>query len=219
MRKLIILLLAFALAACGTAPATPTAAPTQEIIQPTQTAAVVLQTVVVTVVPTNVPTEVPSATPLPAPTEVPPTQPPAPTVAVAVPTEVSNGLITVDNQLGAGWFVDLTRSRSDLSLRCQLNKEITFNVKATDKSITQVDFFYRIVDKTTGVAFDWQSGGRLIPDGSGGFSIAFSGDQVSANFRKPNAWLDYQFAGSNNTGVVGRSEKIEKQVTYTFDCP
>ena len=39
------------------------------------------------------------------------------------------------------------------------------------------------------------------------------------NFRKPNAWFDYQFIGSSQSGVVGRSEKIEQQVTYTFDCP
>jgi hypothetical protein len=219
MKKFMILLLAVAITACAAPPATPTEAPTQEVVQPTQTAAVIVQTVVVTVVPTDLPTEIPSATPLPQPTEVPATQPPAPTAAVAAPTEASNGLITVDNVLGAGWFVDLSRSRSDFSLRCQLNKDITFSVKATDPKITQVDFFYRIVDKTNGVALDWQSGGRLIPDGSGGFSIVFSGDEVNANSRKPSAWLDYQFAGSNSSGVVGRSEKIERQITYTFDCP
>lgn len=222
MRKLVILLLAFAITACGAAPATPAEAPTQEVVQPTQTAMIVVETVVVTVVPTNVPTEIPSATPLPPPTDVPPTAVPPTQAAVAAPTDVvpaAGGPITVDDALGAGWFVNLTRSRNDLSLRCQISKEITFTVKAADPNIKQVDFFYRIQDRSTGAVFDWQNAGRMISDGNGTFTIVFSGDKVNANFRKPNAWFDYQFAGSNSTGVIGRSEKIEQQVTYTFDCP
>lgn len=221
MRKLVLLMLALVLAACAAPPAAATVAPTEAVALPTQTPMVVVETVVVTVIPTDMPTEVPP----PAPTEVPPTAVP-PTVApatevVAAPTEVaaSGGPITVDDRLGAGWFVSMSRSRNDFSLRCQLNKEITFTVKALDPNITQVDFFYRIQDRDTGAVFDWQNAGRMVPGGDGTFTLSFSGEKVSANFRKPNAFLDYQFAGSNNTGVVGRSEKIERQVTYTFDCP
>ncbi len=47
---------------------------------------------------------------------------------------------------------------------------------------------------------------------NGSFSIVFSGEDVNANFRKPHAWFDYQFIGSSQSGVVGRSEKIEQQV-------
>ena len=54
---------------------------------------------------------------------------------------------------------------------------------------------------------------------NGSFSIVFSGEDVNANFRKPHAWFDYQFIGSSQSGVAGRSEKIEQQVTYTFGCP
>lgn len=219
MRKLIILLLAFVITACGVAPATPTMVPTEVVVQPTQTAMVVVETVVVTVVPTNVPAEVPSATPVPPPTQVPPTAVP-PTEAVAAPTEApAGGPIPIDDVLGAGWFVNMTRSTSELALRCRLYPDITFHVQATDPNITAVDFFYRIVDKTTGAAFEWQNAGRMIPDGSGGFTLTFSGEDVHANYRKPSAWLDFQFAGSNNTGVMGRSEKIEKQINYMFDCP
>ena len=179
----------------------------------------------VTVISTQAPPELPSATPLPplTPTAVPPTQavteatqPPAPPVAAE---DTSGGPITVDNAFGAGWFVDLTRTRNDFALRCQPSKEITFSVKPTDPNITQVDFYYRIQDRATGAVFDWQNAGRMITDANGNFTINFSGDDVNANFRKPNAWFDYQFIGSSSSGVLGRSEKIEQQVTYTFDCP
>jgi len=228
----LVIFLALILVACGTAaPAGEQPAPTQAPPQPTQTAVIVvetvvekvLETVVVTVIPTQVPTEVPSVTPLP-PTEVPPTQavaeatqPPAPTVAAAANS--GGGLIPVDNALGGGWFIDLTRSRNDFALRCQPSREITFSVKPIDPNITQVDFYYRIQDRATGAVFDWQNAGRMISGANGSFSIVFSGEDVNANFRKPNAWFDYQFIGSSQSGVVGRSEKIEQQVTYTFDCP
>lgn len=229
----LVVFLALILVACGTAaPAGEQPAPTQAPPEPTQTAVIVIETVVekvietvvVTVVPTQVPTEIPSVTPLPLPTDVPPTeagaeatQPPAPTVAAAA--AASGGSISVDNAFGAGWFVDLTRSRNDFALRCQPSKEITFSVKPMDPNITQVDFYYRIQDRATGAVFDWQNAGRMISGANGNFTIVFSGDDVNANFRKPNAWFDYQFIGSSQSGVVGRSEKIEQQVTYTFDCP
>ncbi len=217
MRKLFILLLALAITACGAPPATPTEAPTEIVPQPTQTALVIVETVVVEISSTPLPTDLPSATPVP-PTPIPPTAVPA-TQGAAATEPPAGGPITVDDVLGAGWFVSMSRSGNELALRCQLYRNITFSVKATDPNITAVDFFYRIVDKTTGTAFDWQPAGRMIPDGTGGFTLTFAGDQVHANYRRASAWLDYQFAGSNNTGVVGRSEKIEKQINYMFDCP
>lgn len=220
MKPTLIVLLALVLAACAS-PA-PTQLPTSAPLQPTQTPAVVIQTVVVTVVPTQAPTDIPPATftALPMSTKVPPTQaapatqPPAQEGAPA-----AGEVITVDEGLGAGFFTGMTRSRNDFSLRCQLNKEIAFSAKPVDPNITQVDFFYRIEDRSTGAVFDWQNAGRMIREANGGFSLIFSGENVNANFRKPNAWFDYQFIGSNGSGVVGRSEKIEQQVTYTFDCP
>jgi hypothetical protein len=145
------------------------------------------------------------------------TQPPA-QPAPADPAG-TGGLITVDDVLGGGWFTNITRTRNDFALRCQLSKEITFSVTPADPNITQVDFYYRVGDRSTGAVFDWQNAGRMIRDANGNFTIVFSGDDVNANFRKPNAWLDYQFIGSSGSGVVGRSEKIEQQVTYTLDCP
>lgn len=223
------ILLGLILTACAS-PAPTAEQPTAAPPEPTQTAVVivetvvekVLETVVVTVVPTQPPTEVPSVTPLPPPTEAPPTQAvvqPTQPPAQPAPADTTGGLITVDDVLGAGWFTSMTRTRSDFALRCQLSKEITFSVKPTDPNITHVDFYYRIGDRSTGAVFDWQNAGRMIRDANGVFTIVFSGDDVHANFRKPNAWMDYQFIGSSNSGVIGRSEKIEQQVTYTLDCP
>jgi hypothetical protein len=223
MKPILIILLALILVACGVPPA-PIQQPTAAPPEPTQTPVVVVQTVVVEA--TQAATEVPP-TPVPPTVAavvvtvvVEPTQAAATNApAVVAPTEASGGPITVDDALGAGWFVSMTRNRNDFSLRCQLNKEITFSTKATSPDITQVDLWYRIEDRDTGAIFDWQNAGRMVPDNTGGFTTVFSGEEVSANFRKPNAWFDYQFVGYNPTGVIGRSEKIERQVAYTFDCP
>jgi len=239
MKRIVIILfvLAFVLAACAAPAPTGTAEqPTAAPPQPTQTAVVivetvvekvvetVVETVVVTVVPTQAPTEVPSVTPLPPPTEVPPTQavvePTQPPAQSAAPADTTGGLIPVDDVLGAGWFVGMTRNRNDFALRCQLSRQITFSVKPADPNISQVQFYYRIEDRATGSVFDWQNAGKMAQDANGNFNLVFAGDGVNANFRKPNAWFDYQFVGlSKSGGVVGRSEKIVQQVSYTFDCP
>jgi hypothetical protein len=229
MKKFVILLLAVLLVACSSAPtAAPTEPPAPTVVEPSPTPAVIVQTVVVEA--TQLPTLAPSPTAEP-PTAVPVTPTPVvivqtvvvqPTqsVQVVAPTATSNGLITMDPNLGAGWFTDITLTKNVLALRCQLNKQITFSVKPLDSNIAQVDFYYRIVDRSTGASFDWQNAGRMPPDVNGNFVRTFLGEDVSANFRKPNAWLDFQFIGiSRSGGVVGRSEKIEQQVTYSLDCP
>ena len=227
MKRIVIIFfaLSFILAACAAPAPTSTGEPPTAPPQPTQTPVVIVQTVVekvvetvmVTVVPTQAPTEVPSITPLP-PTEVPPTE--VPHTQAAAPVDTTSGLIPVDDVLGAGWFVGMTRNRNHFALRCQLSREITFSVKPADPNIAQVQLYYRIEDRATGAIFDWQNAGKMVQDGNGNFNIVFAGDSVSANFRKPNAWFDYQFVGLSKTGgVVGRSDKIVQQVSYTFDCP
>jgi hypothetical protein len=223
MKKIFVLLLAIALTACAAPTATTIEQPTAAPAEATTTPVVVVETVVVVVTSTQAATEVPPPTAVPPtaipPTAAPETQPAAPT-AVAVNTAASGGPIAVDNALGAGWFVNMTRTADAFALRCQLSKEITFSVTPTDANITAVDFYYRTEDRATGAVFDWQNAGRMLPNANGNFTLVFSGESVNANFRKPNAWFDYQFVGlSRSGGVVGRSEKIEQQVSYTFDCP
>lgn len=222
MKKLALLLLVLVLTACTSATEAPVAAPTE--VLPTATPVVVLQTVVVEA--TQAPTEVPptaippTAEPVVVTVVVEATQAPATQAPAAAPADTGSDLITVDNTLGAGWFVDMTRTNSQLSLRCKLFETITFKVKPTDATITEVQFYYRIQDRATGAIFDWQNAGRMISEADGTFTLAFKGEQVNADSRRPNAWLDYQFVGLSRTGgVVGRSEKIEQQITYTFECP
>lgn len=221
MKKFILVLLAVVLTACASP--VPTEQAVVAPLEPTATPVVVVQTVVVeaTQAPTDVPppTEVPpTAAPVVVTVVVEATQPPAaqPPAATA---ETSGNLVTVDNALGAGWFVNMTLTGNNLSLRCQLYKEITFTVTPTTTDIKFIDFYYRIQDKATGTAFEWQNAGRMVPDANGNFVLVFSGEDVNANFRKPTAWLDFQFIGSSSSGVVGRSEKIVQQVNYSNDCP
>jgi hypothetical protein len=233
MRKLFLLMLVLSLAACAAPPVAPTQAPTEAVLLPTQTAAVIVQTVVVTVIPTNLPTETPTqvptatATSLSPPTEVPPTQVPATqppaspaTSAPAQAADTGSGAVTLDSALGGGWFKNMTLTAKALSLRCQPSRQITFGVTPSDPGITQADFYYRIEDKATGAVFDWQGPRKMIADGNGNYTLVFTGEDVNPNFRKPNAWLDFQFVGlSKSGGRMGNSEKVVQQVSYTFDCP
>lgn len=227
MNRILIIFLALILVGCGVVPAAQTQQPVAAQPEPSQTPVVVVITA------TNAPaTEPPPPTEVP-PTEVPPTAVPptevpptaaAPTEAVAAPTQAAapaagTDLITVDDKLGKGWFLNMTRSRNDFSLRCQLNKEITFSVQVTSDDIKSVDLWYRFEDRATGAIYDWTNLGKMVPDLNGSYTMTISGEQTNPNFRKPNSYFDYQFVAYNPHGVIGRSEKIERQVTFTFDCP
>ncbi len=218
MRKIFVLFIVFALAACA-APATteqPVAAPPE----PTQTPVVIVQTVMVEA--TQVPTEVPPAEPVVVTVVVEPTQAPA----VAAPTEAappadgSAAPIALDNVLGKGVFINMTMSGDAFTLRCT-PRDITFNVTANDPTIKKVDFYYRIVDKP-GALYPsaWQRADEMVDNGGGNFSIVFSGEDVSSNLRLDEAWFDFQFVGLNKGGGrVDNSQKIERLVTFTKDCP
>jgi len=159
---------------------------------------------------------------LPPPTEVPATQPSdsTATTAPAQPADSGSGLVPLDSAMGGGWFTNMMLTATAFSLRCQPSGQITFTVTPSDPSITQTDFYYRIEDRATGAVFNWQGPRRMSADGNGNFTLVFTGEDVNQNFRKPNAWFDFQFVGLNKSGArVGNSEKIVQQVSYTFDCP
>jgi hypothetical protein len=182
--------------------------------------------VVVTVVvePTQAPTEVPPPTPVP-PTPQPivvtvvvePTQ--APAVQPAAPTAAANAPITLDPALGKGVFTNMTISSANLTLRCA-PREVVFNITTSNPDIVDVLFFYRIMDLKRLYQKDYKNFGKMTANGNGNFTLVFKGEDVHPNLRIDGSWLDFQFVGLAKSGnVVDRSQTIESQIKYTFDCP
>lgn len=219
MKKITIVLLAIVLAACGAPPATPT----EQAVAP--------EPVVVTVVvePTQAPAEPTTAahaepaTPVVVTVVVEPTQAPAtavpPTEAPAQSSDNTNDTtVALSEALGKGVFTNMTMSSSNLSLRC-FPREITFNITAPNGDIKEVMFYYRMADNKRQYPSEWKAFGKMVDNGGGNFTLTFSGEDVHPNLRIDGGWLDFQFVGLAKSGdVVGRSEKIESMVKYTFDC-
>ncbi|MEK6751831.1 MAG: hypothetical protein AABZ00_06160 [Chloroflexota bacterium] len=225
MRKILFISLALLLAACG-------------VVQPVQQElpTPIIATVLVTVI---APTEVvpPTAIPLPtqAPTEIPtlaPTETLVPTLAPP-PTEVLPTLdtsttsgssdlvpVAVDNNLGKGVFTNITFSSDLFSMRCY-PREITINITANLPEIVDAVMYYRVIDNPAGLyPSEWQNVGEMVSDKNGNFSLVFTGLDVNPNLRLDKAWIDFQFIGINKGGgVVDRTQKIERLVTYLKDCP
>lgn len=224
MKKVVILVLVFAIAltACDAL-----ALPTQAPVEPTSippTAEVIVVTVEVPVEVTVLPTEAP---PTLMPTE---TQPPTSVPTEAAPTEANpteaapaeagsiDSPVSLDAALWGGYFKDVTYSNPSFSLRCP-PKEITFTATAADPYITAVDFYYRIEDRKGTTISEWKNIGRMQATGNGTFSLTISGETIHPDLRKALAWFDFQFVGLNKGGAaVGRTEKIVQLVTYTIDC-
>jgi len=220
MKRFFILLLAVALTACASP--VPTEQAVATLPEPTATPVVIVQTVVVeaTQAPTDVPppTEVPpTAAPVVVTVVVEPTQ--APAVQASAPTADANAPIALDNALGKGVFTNMTMSSSNVTLRC-LPRDITFNVTTPNTSITDVVFYYRVVDLARLYPSEWKAFGEMTANGGGNFTLSFLGENIPANLRIDGSWLDFQFVGLAKSGnVVDRSEKFESLVKYTFDCP
>jgi hypothetical protein len=197
MKKIMILLLAVALTACGAAsPAQP---------QPTAYA-----TVLVTVVATQEAAQQPAAV---VPTQEPPTV--APTQeAMPEPTEAPAG------QAAVGFnFDSISRTGDKFSLKCAPS-EVSFNVTTTNNYVTDVYFYYRMEDLASGIISPWFNAGTMKNDGNGNYSLVFSALDVNPDVRYKQGWMDYQFvATSKQGGAVGRSEKYIKLITWSLDCP
>lgn len=224
MKKLTLLLLAAALTACASP--VPTEPATAVPPEPTQTPVVIVQTVVVEA--TQAPTDVPP------PTEVPPTAAPVIVTVVVEPTQapvqpaptqtpvaqaLGDAPITLDNALGNNVFTNMTMSSSNFTLRCA-PRDITFHVTTANGAIADVIFYYRITDLNRQYPREYRSFGKMTANGSGNFTLVFSGENVHPDVRIDNSWLDFQFVGLAKDGnVVDRSGKFESLVRYTFDCP
>ncbi len=227
MKKIVILLLAIALAACSS-PATPAEQPTAAI-EPSATPVVVVQTVVVAASPA--PTDVPPPTAVPA-TAVPPTAVPPVVVTVLVqqPTQEApaqpaatqasgNAPIALDNALGKGVFTNMTMSSNAFTLRCS-PRDITFNVTTQNADIKDVVFYYRTADLKRLYPKELTAFGKMVANGNGNFTLTFKGEDISPDYRLDGSLFDFQFVGLNKGGArVDSSEIIKDLVKFTFDCP
>jgi hypothetical protein len=195
MKRIIFLVLIFALTACGPAPVAQPPAPTQPPV-------VVEVTVVV------------PATSAPAPaTEVPP--PAAPAAVVENPPTA-----TLPPAVGADQLINITKSGDNFSLRCSPS-QIVFTATSVSTYITEVEIWYRMVDKVTGMSSQWYAGGKMDKDGQGNFTRTFSALDINTDVRaRDSGWFEYQFVATGKDGnVVWRSEKFEKLINYTKECP
>ena len=230
MKKIAILLLAIALAACSS-PAPQATQPAAVAAEPTATPVVVVQTVVVPASPA--PTDVPPPTAVP-PTAVPPTAVPPVVVTVVVqPTQDNsaqpaqpaatqasgNAPIALDNALGKGVFTNMTMSSNAFTLRCS-PRDITFNITAANTDIKDVVFYYRTSDLKRLYPKPLTAFGKMVSNGNGNFTLTFSGDNITPDYRLDGALFDFQFVGLNKGGArVDSSQIIEDLVKFTFDCP
>lgn len=225
MRKILFISLALMLAACGVVQ------PVQQE-QPTPIIATVLVTVIA-------PTEVipPTAVPLPtqAPTEIPtlaptetlaPTAVPQPTAQAANPSSSSTGSsdltpVYVDNVLGKGVFTDITFSSDRITLNCY-PREFEITMRAIHPDVTRAEMFYRVLEAPGLFRYsDWYLIGNLSSDGKGGFYTTFKATDIKDDWRVlDQAMIEFQFAGINKGGgVVDRTQKIERLVSYYKNCP
>ncbi len=225
MKKALTITLAFLLAACGVVQPAQQEQPTPIV----QTVVVVATTEAAPPTAISLPTQAPTFTPLP--TETPttaPTNTPEPTAttaqqqAVAASTDAS-GLIpvNVDNSLGKGVFTNITFSSDKLTLQC-FPRELEIKMTAALPEITRVEMYYRIVDAPSALyPSEWLLVGNLGTDSKGGFFTTFRAEDINPNFRGlESAWIDFQFIGINKGGgVVDRTQKIERLVTYFKACP
>ncbi len=171
---------------------------------------------------TDVPAQ-PAATDAVAATDVPAmTDTPAP--AGAAPTETAAPQVAATNTkppaVGGAVFADITRDINAFSLKCAPS-ELNFTLKSINPAITKVTIFYRVVDKnSTNAAGGMVIGKDMVGDKKGNFTLQFSALDVTPDLRLASGWFDYQFVGLNKSGnVVGRSDKVTQEVTFTLDCP
>lgn len=212
MRKLIVFLLALVMTACGVAP-TPVPTPL-----PPPTAAPPEVVVVTVVVP---------ATPMPLPTQEPPTPEPQVIVVTStpeappptVPAAPAGGPIALADDLGGGFFKNITISGDTLKLRCEPSS-ITFTATALSPYIVSVELWYRLEDQQGTWITEWKNRGAMQTDNNGNFTLTFQVMDIHPDLRYyEKAWLDFQLVGLNKQNdVVGRSQKIVKQITYIKEC-
>jgi len=216
MKKILFISLALLLAACSTVqpvqqeqPAPVVATVLVTVVQPAE----VSQPTAIAPAATEAPAEAPAPTEAPVATEAP--------AATAAPVSVGeDGVVNVDKALGKGIFEDIVISSDVITLNCT-PREIQFTMKAAHPDVVRGEWYYRIINTTTFLDTEWFPMGRMGTDGNGNFSVELKATDINPDWRgNEKLFLDFQFVGVNKGGgVVGRTEHIEKMVTYYKECP
>lgn len=224
MKKALTLTLALLLTACGVVqPATQEVLPTP-IVQTVVVVATAEATQPLPPTAISLPTQGPTNTAVPeaSPTAVPPTAVPPTAESVSVAATASDlTVVHVDNILGKGVFADITFSSDRLTLNCY-PREMTITMRALHPDVTRAEMFYRMVEVPSYFRYsDWYLVGNMDSDGAGNFSIVLKATDLTPDWRSlDKAVIEFQFAGVNKGGgVVDRTQKIEKMVTYYKACP
>jgi len=219
MKRLFMAILILALSACVPAAQAPAAQQpviiNVTVVAPAAPAAVDAPTAVPPAA-TDVPTAVP-------PTDVPTAVPPTDVPTAVLPTETTAPEATATNAgqaaVGADVLTDITRSGDTFSLKCAPS-EITFSVKSANTYITGVQFYYRMVDKINSMSSNWYASKNLDAAGNGVYTLTFSALDVNPDVRFDHGWFEYQFVGLSKSGnAVGRTEKFQKQISFSKECP
>ncbi len=221
MKKIAVLFLALALllTACG-APTPIVITATPEPVQATDVPAAT--DIPATDVPAAAPTDTlapAAATDTPAPAAV-ATDTPAPAAAT---NTTAPGVVATNTKppaMGGDVFTDLTRDIDAFSFKCSPS-QIHLSLKSINSAITGVTVYYRVVSKdSAALPGPMIAGPEMVSDKKGNFTLEFSALQINPDLRLANGWFEYQFVGLNKSGnVVGRSDKITQQVTFTLECP
>lgn len=232
MKKALTLTLALLLTACGVVQ------PAVQEVPPTP----IVQTVVVIatqqapaqpVGPTaiSLPTQGPTNTPVPAatattaatetlvPTSAPAATEVVPTLSSSSTTDVKP--VNVSNDLGKGVFKDITFSSDLLTLQC-FPREMTITITANLPEVVDAIMYYRMVDNPNALyPSEWKNLGEMVSDKQGHFTFVLEALDLHPDLRVlEKGWIDFQFIGINKGGgVVDRTQKIERLVTYMKACP
>jgi hypothetical protein len=184
-------------------------------------------TVIITVVPTNEPAVATEVPPVVVPTDtLEPVVVPTDTLEpVVVPTDTPAPGVAPTNTkppaIGGAVFTDITRDIDAFSLKCSPS-QLNFSLTSINPAITGVIVYYRVYDKNSTLKPPALiAGPNMVGDKKGNFTLELSALNINPDMRNvATGWFDYQFVGLNKVGnVVGRSDMVVKQVTYTLECP
>jgi hypothetical protein len=154
---------------------------------------------------------------------------PADVAPVVVPTDTQTSTeVSIDTPIPAtatnppadgAIFTNIAHSGDKFFLQCP-PAEITFSLTSLDPNVVDVDLWYRMLDKKSGIYSDWILGKRMVTSDGVNFTLLFSATDINSKARYKEAWFEYQFVGMNKYGNdIGRSDKFQQQVEFAVACP